>query len=131
MAFDAASCPLCLAIANEDAIYKDDKVTILETNNLKGHQRRIMVVWNIHNDLTWRSRDMDYMIGKMSEIGREVFNYTSKFVIMSTKFASIRDHIHYVATDLDTDSDDFLQIMGTPWVEVVHLRDWDKRNDAQ
>lgn len=55
----------------------------------------------------------------LSEVGMKVFSYTPKFVIMDSTFATINDHWHLVATDLDPNSQDFDQILSTKWVSVV------------
>jgi hypothetical protein len=38
---------------------------------------------------------------------------------MDSTFATINDHWHLVATDLDRRSEDFDQILATKWVSVV------------
>ena len=123
---DVCDCPLCVAVDKEETIYSDDKVKILETKNLKGHKRRIMVIWTKHNDITLKRIDFDYMADKLEEIGKQAFSYTYKFVIMSSKFATIRDHWHLVASDLEPNSEDFYQMLGTPWIRAIHVRDWQK-----
>jgi len=40
-------------------------------------------------------------------------------VIMDTTFATINDHWHLVATDLDSTSQDFDMILATRWIKVV------------
>jgi len=55
----------------------------------------------------------------LSKIGKKVFSYTPKFVIMDTTFATINDHWHLVTTDLDRKSEDFDQILATKWIKVV------------
>ena len=55
----------------------------------------------------------------LSKIGRKLFSYTPKFVIMDSTFATINDHWHLVATDLDPKSEDFDQILATKWIKVV------------
>ena len=130
MAFDEQSCPLCLAIKAEKPIYADDYITIMETKNLKGHKRRIMVCWNIHNDYHYSSKNQDYMLNKLEEIGKQVFDYTYKFVIMTTKFAAIRDHFHLVACAIDPNTDDFWQVQGTPWIKVIDVKDWVKPEES-
>jgi hypothetical protein len=47
------------------------------------------------------------------------FSYTPKFVIMDTTFATINDHWHLVATDLNPKSQDFDQILSTKWIKVI------------
>ncbi|MEM3463233.1 MAG: hypothetical protein QXL91_00005, partial [Candidatus Bathyarchaeia archaeon] len=41
----------------------------------------------------------------ISQIGREIFKYTPKFVILDSTFASINNHWHLVASDLDPKSE--------------------------
>jgi predicted enzyme involved in methoxymalonyl-ACP biosynthesis len=55
----------------------------------------------------------------LSEIGREVFKYTPKFVIVDSTFASINNNWHPVASDLDPKSEDFDQILSTKWIKVA------------
>lgn len=55
----------------------------------------------------------------LSKIGRKVFSYTPKFVIMDSTFATINDHWHLVVTDLDPRSEDFDQILATRWIRVA------------
>jgi len=55
----------------------------------------------------------------LSKMGRKVFSYTPKFVIMDTTFATINDHWHLVVSDLDPKSEDFDQILATRWIKVV------------
>ncbi len=55
----------------------------------------------------------------LSKIGKNAFSYTPKFVIMDSTFATITDHWHLVATDLNPESEDFSQILATKWVSVI------------
>jgi hypothetical protein len=55
----------------------------------------------------------------LEEMGRKLFSYTPKFVIMDSTFATINDHWHLVATDLDSKSEDFNQILSTRWIKVI------------
>jgi hypothetical protein len=112
-------CPLCNIKRNEEVIfYENDDIIILETKKKKGHKERIMVVWKDHvvdlPDESWH-----YAMFKLIEIGKKVFSYTPKFVIMEGTFATIKHHWHLVATDLDPNSEDFKQILATPWIDVI------------
>ena len=122
MAFEEASCPLCLAIKAEPPIYQDDYITILDTKNLKGHKRRIMVVWNIHNDLHYSSKNLDYMLNQLEGVGKLVFDYAHKFIIMDTTFAIIRDHTHLVSCAIDPNTDDWEQVLKTKWIKVIDTK---------
>lgn len=119
---DKCDCVLCVAIDKEEAIYKDDYVTVLNTKNLKGHKRRIMIVWNKHNDYHYSSKNQDYMIRNLENIGKNVFEYASKFIIMDTTFATIRDHYHLVACAIDPNTEDWEQVLKTNWLKVVTVR---------
>lgn len=114
------SCSLCLAIDTEPAIYEDNYCKILSTKNLKGHKRRIMIATKEHV----KQGDDYRLLTTLVEKGKEIFSYTYKFVIMDVTFASIKDHAHYVASDLDPTSNDYEQMLGTPWVAVVHVKFW-------
>jgi hypothetical protein len=114
------SCVLCNVITNESGIYEDEYVKVLPTKNLKGHQKRVMVVSKDHNQSGWIET---YMLKILEDQGLKVFGYTYKFVILATDFASTPDHPHYIASDLEP-ADDTLQVLGTRWVKVVDVRPW-------
>ena len=45
---------------------------------------------------------------------------------MHKTFGTILDHWHKVAMDLDPASEDFEQILGTPWLKVVEVKKWNE-----
>ena len=112
-------CPFCnLNLEKEIVYYEDNSFIILRTDELKGHKERIMIVAKRHEHKV-PHRVFEHALNKLEKIGRRVFSYTPKFVIMDTTFATINDHWHLVATDLDPNSQDFDQILSTKWVCVV------------
>jgi len=112
-------CPLCNLETNKEIVfYEDDLIVILQTKKLKGHRKRIMVVWKEHYTNIPDSQYM-YALVKLVDVGKKVFNYTPKFVVMEGTFQAIKHHWHLVATDLDCNSEDYEQILATPWLEVV------------
>jgi hypothetical protein len=112
-------CPLCkLDLKQEKIFYDDRSFLVLRTKDLKGHKERIMVVYKRHEH-TISYKALERALDLLSEIGRKVFSYTPKFVIMDTTFATINDHWHLVGTDLDPRSKDFEQILSTRWIKVV------------
>lgn len=116
---NALSCPLCeLNLKKEKAYYEDRSFLVLKTKGLKGHKERIMIVYKRHEH-TIPSKEYERALDIISKIGREVFNYTPKFVIMDTTFATINDHWHLVVTDLDPKSEDFNQVLATRWIKVI------------
>lgn len=113
------SCPLCSLNLKKEKIYCEDRsFIVLRTKDLKGHRERIMVVYRPHEH-TLPYKAFERALDMISDIGRRVFKYTPKFVIMDTTFATINDHWHLVATDLDPKSKDFDQILATRWIRFV------------
>ena len=113
------SCPLCSLNLKKEKIYYDDtSFLVLRTKDLKGHKERIMVVYKPHEH-TLPYRAIERALDLLSEVGRKVFSYAPKFVVMDTTFATINDHWHLVATDLDPKSRDFDQILATRWIRFV------------
>ena len=115
----SVQCPLCGLDLKKEKIYYDDKsFLVLRTKNLKGHKERIMIVYKQHEH-TVPYKVLERALDLLSDIGKKVFSYTPKFVIMDTTFATINDHWHLVGTDLDPKSKDFDQILATRWIKVV------------
>lgn len=113
------SCPLCSLNLKKEKIYCEDRsFIVLRTKDLKGHKERIMVVYRPHEH-TIPYKGFERALDMISDIGRRVFKYTPKFVIMDTTFATINDHWHLVATDLDPKSKDFDQILATRWIRFI------------
>ncbi len=102
----------------EKKYYEDSSFLILRTKNTKGHRERAMIVYKRHEH-TIPPREYEHALDLLSKIGRQIFNYTPKFVIMDTTFATINDHWHLVATDIDPKSGDFDQILSTRWIKVI------------
>ena len=115
----ALNCPLCeLDLKKEKIYYEDKSFIVLRTANLKGHKERIMVVYKQHRH-TISYKAYERALDILSMIGRKIFNYTPKFVIMDSTFATINDHWHLVASDLNPESEDFEQILNTRWIKVI------------
>ena len=117
-------CPLCNLNLKEEVILGEyGPFLVLRTKDLKGHRERIMIVIkrHVHNiPFKLYEEALNFLV----EVGKRVFSYTPKFVIMDSTFATIREHWHIVATDLDPNSKDFQQILKTKWIQVVDL-DWE------
>jgi hypothetical protein len=113
------SCPLCeLNLKEEKVYFEDDTFLVLRTKRLKGHKERVMIVYKRHeHELPYQA--VENALDILAKIGRQLFNYTPKFVIMDSTFATINDHWHLVASDLDPKSEDFDQILATRWIRVV------------
>ena len=113
------ACPLCNLNLKKEKIYCEDRsFVILRTKDLKGHKERIMIVLRQHEH-TVPYKALERALDLLSDIGRKVFSYTPKFVVMDTTFATINDHWHLVGTDLNPKSRDFDQILATRWIKVI------------
>lgn len=118
-------CPLCKNVTSifvhsqKETVLDESAYTIIvRTKTLKGHKERIMVVAKAHKaEVPYWLREL--ALARLEEVGKRVFNYTPKFVIMDGTFASIKDHWHLVATDLDPKAEDFEQILKTKWLKVI------------
>ncbi len=112
-------CPLCKLDLKEEKVYfEDDSFIVLRTKKLKGHKERVMIVFKRHEH-TLPFRAVERALDILAKMGRKLFSYTPKFVIMDSTFATINDHWHLVATDLDPKSEDFDQILATRWIKVL------------
>jgi hypothetical protein len=113
------NCPLCeLNLKEEKVYFEDDSFIVLRTKKLKGHKERIMIIYKRHeHELPYKA--VKHALDKLTKIGRQLFSYTPKFVIMDSTFATINDHWHLVASDLDPKSEDFDQILATRWIRIV------------
>jgi hypothetical protein len=107
-----------LDLEKEKKYYEDKSFIVLKTKIAKGHKERIMIVYKRHEH-TIPQNMFEHALDTLTKIGRQVFAYTPKFVIMDTTFATINDHWHLVATDLDPKSQDFDQILSTKWIKVI------------
>jgi hypothetical protein len=113
------NCPLCgLNLKEEKVYFEDDSFIVLQTKKLKGHRERIMIAYKLHEqELPYRA--LEHALDVLTKIGMKLFSYTPKFVIMDSTFATINDHWHLVASDLDPKSEDFDQILTTRWIKVI------------
>jgi diadenosine tetraphosphate (Ap4A) HIT family hydrolase len=117
------TCPLCGVWNREpqNVFYQDEEKVVIRTKYLKGHRERIQVVWKEHvREIPQEARDRALKV--LEEIGKGVFSYTPKFVIMEgnlAKQSTVPDHWHLIASDLNPRAEDFEQILGTPWIRVA------------
>jgi hypothetical protein len=115
----ASGCPLCnLDLKKEKKYFEDQSFIVLKTKTAKGHKERIMIIYKRHEH-TIPQNAYEHALDVLTEIGKMAFSYTPKFVIMDTTFATINDHWHLVATDLNPKSQDFDQILSTKWIKVI------------
>jgi len=107
----AANCPLC-RIPEKEVLTDFDRWRLVRAKNLKGHRERLMLVSKRHSkQLDEGSIGEAYLL--LNSIGQRFFGYADKWAIFESDFATIPDHWHRIASDLDVSADDFQQILKT------------------
>lgn len=113
-------CPLCKAIEDEQKLYEDKHVAILQTKNRKGHTKRIMVVSKNHIPLE-TYRDIEHYTDIFIDFCVDYFDEPT-FCLMEGTYSKIRDHWHLVACDWQ--GKDTQQMMYTPHRAISTNRKW-------
>jgi len=95
-------CPLCKIAQRE----------ILE-ETMKGHRERLMLFHREHlKTLDEQSIGEAYLL--LMGIGSRFFSYVTEWAIFEPVYATVPNHWHRVASDLDPKADDYKQILRTP-----------------
>src|SRR5215831_1297162 len=107
-----ARCPLCV-LPDSEVLAEFDRWKLARTKTMKGHKERLMLFHKEHlKTVDEGSVGEAYLL--LERIGSSYFSYTDKWAIFDPDFATIPDHWHRVASDLDDRADDFKQILKTP-----------------
>lgn len=119
------SCPLCKVWEREpeNVLWQNKFYALVRTKDLKGHKERVMLLSKKHikhnHDIRGALKGAIYAI-------LTAFNYTYKAIVLDGKFGSIPDHWHLCITDLEEGSEDHQQMLGTPWILVIPIKEWKK-----
>jgi hypothetical protein len=107
-----ARCPLCM-ISGEEVLAEFTRWKLARTKTMKGHKERLMLYHKEHlKTLDEQSIGEAYIL--LSKIGSKFFSYTDKWAIFEPVYATVPDHWHRVASDLDESAQDYQQILKTP-----------------
>jgi len=80
---------------------------------MKGHRERLMLFHKDHvKTLDEGSIGEAYLL--LMKAGSKFFSYTDKWAIFEPVYATVPDHWHRVASDLDKNAEDDAQILKTP-----------------
>lgn len=122
---EKTGCPLCNAWKREpeNVLWQNEQYALMRTKDLKGHRERLMILCKKH--ITTNHHRYKAIINTLPAI-KEAFSYTYKAIIMDGKYGSIPDHWHLCVTDLEEGSKDHQQVMGTPWIYIVNVKEWKK-----
>ena len=106
------SCPLCNMPKNE-VLLEYPRWKLARTKTMKGHRERLMLYHADHvKTLDEQSVGEAYML--LLTIGRKFFSYTNQWAIFEPVYATVPDHWHRVASDLEPGAEDHEQILKTP-----------------
>jgi hypothetical protein len=79
---------------------------------MKGHKKRLMVLHKEHRGtLDEASIGEAYLL--LSQAGAKFFSFAEKWAIFEPLYATVPDHWHRVASDLDEKAQDYGQILKT------------------
>jgi hypothetical protein len=107
-----SNCPLC-KIAGDEVLAEFPRWKLARTKTMKGHKERLMLYHKEHlRTLDEQSIGEAYIL--LSKIGSKFFSYTDKWAIFEPVYATVPDHWHRVASDLDESAQDHQQILKTP-----------------
>ncbi len=80
---------------------------------MKGHRERLMLFYKEHvRVLDEGSIGEAYLL--LAQAGAKFFSYADKWAIFEPVYATVPDHWHRVASDLDERAQDYGQILKTP-----------------
>ncbi|TMI21045.1 hypothetical protein E6H31_07375 [Candidatus Bathyarchaeota archaeon] len=107
-----ANCPLC-KISDAEVLAEFPRWRLARTKTMKGHRERLMLYHKEHlKALDEQSIGEAYIL--LSKIGSKFFSYADKWAIFDPVYATVPDHWHRVASDLDRNALDYEQILKTP-----------------
>jgi len=105
-------CSLC-NIPEEEVLVEYQRWKLVRTKTMKGHKERLMLLHKNHvRTLDEGSIGEAYLL--MMKAGSKFFSYTNKWAIFEPVYATVPDHWHRVASDLDKKAQDYGQILKTP-----------------
>jgi len=110
-------CPLC-NIPGQEVLAEFPRWRLARTKTMKQHRERLMLYHREHvKTLDEQSIGEAYML--FLTIGRRYFSYTDRWAVFEPVYATVPDHWHRVASDLNPGSEDYEQILKTPRL-IIH-----------
>jgi hypothetical protein len=105
-------CSLC-NISQGEVLVEFPRWKLVRTKTMKGHKERLMLFHKDHlRTLDEGSIGEAYLL--LMKAGSKFFSYTDKWAIFEPIYATVPDHWHRVASDLDENAQDYSQILKTP-----------------
>jgi hypothetical protein len=105
-------CPLC-NISGAEVLSEFPRWKLARTKTMKGHNERLMLYHKEHlKTIDEQSIGEAYLL--LLKIGSKFFSYADKWAIFEPAYATVPDHWHRIASDLDENAQDYGQILKTP-----------------
>ena len=109
---DGEPCPLC-QIPQGEVLAEFQSWKLTRTKTMKGHRERLMLFYKEHvRTLDEGSIGEAYLL--LAQAGAKFFSYADRWAIFEPVYATVPDHWHRVASDLDERAQDYGQILKTP-----------------
>jgi len=109
---DKAICPLC-NIPTDEVIQEFQRFRLCRTKTMKGHRERLMLYSTDHvKNVDEQSLGEAYLL--LMIVGTRAFSYATHWAVFEPAYATVPEHWHRVASDLDPSSQDYNQILKTP-----------------
>ncbi|HWY27655.1 MAG TPA: hypothetical protein VNW25_00195 [Candidatus Sulfotelmatobacter sp.] len=106
------TCPLC-RISQGEVLAEFKRWKLARTKTMKGHKERLMLFHKDHiKSLDEGSIGEAYLL--LMKVGSKFFSFTDKWAIFEPVYATVPNHWHRVASDLDENAEDYGQILKTP-----------------
>ncbi len=105
-------CPLC-NLPDTEVLMEFPRWRVARTKTMKGHKERIMLYHKDHvKTLDEQSVGEAFLL--LMAISQKFFSHAKQWAIFEPVYATVPDHWHRVASDLDPGSEDHEQILKTP-----------------
>ena len=113
-------CPLC-KIPREEVLAEFQSWKLARTKTMKGHRERLMLFHREHvRRLDEGSIGQAYML--LVQAGSKYFSFAEKWAVFEPVYATVPDHWHRVASDLDSSAEDHEQILKTPRMIIDNVK---------
>ena len=112
MSNQAKPCPLC-SLPQSEILAELGRWRLVRTKTMKGHRERLMLLYREHaKTIDEQSIGEAYLT--LHKAGMKFFSHAKQWAIFEPVYATVPEHWHRVASDLDDRAEDHGQILKTP-----------------
>jgi len=120
-------CPLCKALQKEKDkyLYEASNFVILPTKKMKGHHKRIMIVYKTHVSYKNLQKEIEcILINKFIQFSKKYFDEEPTFALVESTYATIPEHWHMIACDWFATPKEREQLNYTPHQSIKTKVKW-------